>query len=60
MHTPVETVALRDIERTARLAAEFICKLDPGFADSLVVKDALAAQTTPAAPTAPAASGERA
>ncbi len=42
MHTPVETVALRDIERTARLAAEFVCRLEPGFADALAVKDALA------------------
>jgi hypothetical protein len=48
MHTPVETVALRDIERTARLAAEFICRLDPGFAEALVVKDALAAAENPA------------
>lgn len=28
MHTPVEIVALRDIERTARLVAEFITDLD--------------------------------
>ncbi len=54
MHTPVETVALRDIERTARLAAEFICRLDAGFAETLVVADALAVKA------APAANGERA
>ncbi len=31
MHTPVETVCLRDIERTARLLAELISRLDDGF-----------------------------
>ncbi len=45
MHTPVETVSLRDIERAARLAAEFTCRLDAGFAESLVVRDALAPAT---------------
>jgi endoglucanase len=50
MHSPVETVSLRDIERTARLAAEFICGLEPGFAQSLVVADALAAAPPPTAP----------
>ena len=54
MHTPVETVALRDIERAARLAAEFICSLEPGFARSLVVADALAASPGPAPIPAPA------
>jgi endoglucanase len=42
MHTPVETVCLRDIERTAKLLAEFISRLDAAFADGLVVADALA------------------
>jgi endoglucanase len=42
MHTPVETVSLRDIERTARLLAEFITRLDHDFADTLVAKDAFA------------------
>jgi tetrahedral aminopeptidase len=42
MHTPVETVCLRDIERTARLLAEFIARLDLGFPETLVTRDALA------------------
>ena len=55
MHTPVETVALRDIERAARLAAEFICRLEPSFSDSLVVKDALALPPAHPAAAAPGA-----
>ncbi|HVO40526.1 MAG TPA: M20/M25/M40 family metallo-hydrolase [Spirochaetia bacterium] len=42
MHTPVETVCLRDIERTAKLIAEFVSRLEPGFQDSLITRDALA------------------
>ena len=42
MHTPVEAVCLRDIERTARLLAEFIARLDLGFPETLVTRDALA------------------
>ena len=42
MHTPVETVCLRDIERTAKLLAEFIARLTPGFEDTLFTRDALA------------------
>ena len=42
MHTPVETVCLRDIERTGKLLAEFISRLETGFADTLVTPDALA------------------
>ena len=49
MHTPVETVALRDIERTGRLLAEFIVRLDEAFGGTLVVKDAFAAPTAPVA-----------
>ena len=41
LHTPVETVCLRDVERTARLLAEFICRLPWEFAESLEVRDAL-------------------
>ncbi len=41
MHTAVETVCLRDIERTGRLLAELICRLPADFPDSLVVQDAL-------------------
>lgn len=36
MHTPVETVAIADIERTGRLLAEFIRGLDEEFYKSLV------------------------
>ncbi len=43
MHTPVETVCLRDIERTAKLLAEFIARLTPGFEDALSSRDALSA-----------------
>ena len=49
MHTVVETVSLRDIERTARLLAEFITRLDEGFARTLVVMDAFAAAPPAAA-----------
>jgi putative aminopeptidase FrvX len=42
MHTPVETVCLRDLERTGRLLAEAICRLPPDFAETLQVRDALA------------------
>jgi putative aminopeptidase FrvX len=52
MHTPVETASLRDIERTGRLLAEFIVRLDDAFAQTLVVKDAFA-QTAAAAPAPP-------
>jgi endoglucanase len=34
MHTPVETVSVKDIERTGRLLAEFICGLDEEFYQS--------------------------
>ncbi len=36
MHTPVETVAVKDVERTGRLLAEFIRGLDEEFYRSLV------------------------
>jgi endoglucanase len=36
MHTPVETVAIKDIERTGRLLAEFIRGLDEAFYQSLI------------------------
>jgi tetrahedral aminopeptidase len=42
MHTSVETVSLRDIERTGKLMAEFIARLDEQFAESLTTRDALA------------------
>jgi endoglucanase len=36
MHTPVETVAVKDVERTGRLLAEFIRGLDEEFYRSLI------------------------
>jgi endoglucanase len=36
MHSPVEMVSLRDVERTGRLLAYFIASLDNGFIDTLV------------------------
>ena len=35
MHTPVETVSIRDVERVGRLLAAFIARLDDGFLASL-------------------------
>ncbi len=35
MHTPVEVVSLKDIQRTARLIAELIAGLDAGFIDQM-------------------------
>ncbi len=35
MHTSVETVSLKDVERTGRLMAEFIGRLDEGFIEKL-------------------------
>ncbi len=35
MHTPVETVSVKDVERTGRLMAAFISRLDEAFMDSL-------------------------
>lgn len=36
MHTPVETIAVKDVERVGRLLAAFISRLDREFLDSLV------------------------
>ncbi len=35
MHTPVELVALKDIQRTGRLLAEFIASLEADFVDTI-------------------------
>ena len=35
MHTPVEVAALADIQRTARLLAEFTARIDAGFLQSV-------------------------
>jgi putative aminopeptidase FrvX len=39
MHTPVEMVAIKDIERTGRLLAEFAASLAPDFAQNLTWED---------------------
>lgn len=39
MHTPVEMVALKDINRVARLATEFIAQLDADFIEQLTWDD---------------------
>lgn len=36
MHTPVESVSLKDIQRAGRLLAEFIASLEPNFLESVV------------------------
>lgn len=39
MHTPVEVVALKDIQRTARLLAEFISRLDIDYMKNLSLEE---------------------
>lgn len=39
MHTPVEVVAYKDIQRTGRLIAEFIAALEADFVDNIVWDD---------------------
>ena len=39
MHTPVEIVALKDIQRAGRLLAEFIASLEPDFVEKIVWDD---------------------
>jgi endoglucanase len=39
MHTPVEVVAIRDIERAARLVVEFACSLDDETLGRLALDD---------------------
>jgi len=39
MHTSVETVVLKDVERTGRLLAAFIARLDDEFLDALTWKE---------------------
>ncbi|HAE60027.1 MAG TPA: aminopeptidase [Anaerolineae bacterium] len=39
MHTPVEVVALKDIQRAGRLLAEFIAALEPDFVEKIVWED---------------------
>jgi len=39
MHTPVEIVSLKDIQRAGRLLAEFISSLEPDFVEKIVWED---------------------
>lgn len=39
MHTPVEIVALKDIQRAGRLLAEFITSLEPDFVEKIAWED---------------------
>jgi endoglucanase len=39
MHTPVEVVSMKDIQRTGRLLAEFVAGLDEKFMDELKLDD---------------------
>jgi len=39
MHTPVESVAVKDIQRAGRLLAEFIASLDANFLESITWED---------------------
>lgn len=36
MHTPVEMVSIKDVQRAGRLLAEFICSLEPDFAAKII------------------------
>ena len=39
MHTPVESVSLKDIQRAGRLMAEFVASLEADFVDTIVWDD---------------------
>jgi putative aminopeptidase FrvX len=41
MHTPVEMVSLKDIQRTAQLLSEFIAQLDVNYLDTLSLDESL-------------------
>jgi endoglucanase len=36
MHTPVECVAVQDIQRTGRLLSEFVASLEANFLETIV------------------------
>jgi endoglucanase len=36
MHTPVEMVAMKDIQRAGRLLAEFVSSLEADFMDQVI------------------------
>jgi endoglucanase len=39
MHTPVEMISMKDIQRTGRLLAEFVAQLDENFMDKLSLEN---------------------
>jgi putative aminopeptidase FrvX len=39
MHTPVEVVSMKDIQRTGRLLAEFVCSLNENFMKDLTLEE---------------------
>jgi len=39
MHTPVEMIAIKDVQRLGRLLAEFICGLDAAYVDKIIWED---------------------
>jgi len=39
MHTPVEVVSMKDIQRVGRLLAEFVCSLDEKFMEKLTLDE---------------------
>jgi len=44
MHTSVEMVSVKDVERVGRLLAAFIARLDAGFMDRLTWKPAISGE----------------
>ena len=36
MHTPVESVSVKDVQRAGRLLAEFVASLEPGFVETIL------------------------
>jgi endoglucanase len=36
LHTPVESVSLKDVQRAGRLLAEFISSLEPNFFETIL------------------------
>jgi putative aminopeptidase FrvX len=39
MHTPVETVSVKDIQRAGRLLAEFVASLEVDFVEKIILDD---------------------
>jgi putative aminopeptidase FrvX len=47
MHSPVEVIAVKDVERTSRLLAHFIASLAPDFLDTLTLHPEPVAESEP-------------